>query len=199
MSVGFFMGIRPSYMDEARATADAYIAAINKALASAGLGGYVDPETPPNVYDGSRFGRSSLDHHSARCLAALGELALAKGIDGQISVLAANPYRIAFVPVDFPTPLATGHSEGIGGQPTAIPVGSSHALLREVLRLAPHLGITLRGGALDDSLATRIDDMEPLSPDDDGSQSDDERTAWLLLHEGARLSVSYGVALSLAG
>ncbi len=61
MSIGVFMGIRPSYAEEAQDSAEDYLAAINVALASRGLPPYVEAASPPDVYNGTLFGRSALD------------------------------------------------------------------------------------------------------------------------------------------
>ena len=65
--------------------------------------------------------------------------------------------------------------------------------------MAPVTSLKFPVASASGSLVTRIDDFAPLYPDDDGSLAEDERTAWLLLHEGARLSIEHDVALSLAG
>src|SRR5437773_1292097 len=96
MSVGCFLGIRASYIDEAQNAASAYLDAVNAALSAIGLPGYTDPADPPNVYDGGLFGRSALDHHSARCLAEFAESAMARGPAPHLGLLATNPYRVAF-------------------------------------------------------------------------------------------------------
>jgi len=199
MSVGFFIGIRGSYEEDEVDSANDYIDAANRALAKAGLPAYVEPEPAPDVYNGSYFGRSSLDHHGAGCLQALGELAEAHGIKGHIALLAMNPFWVAFLPADFAEPLLTEHVEHLGRDAVPIWIGSAPGLLRDAQALAPHLGITLRDGLLDDALATKIDDMEPFGGDEDPTLVEKHRTAWLLVHEGARLAIAHGVALSLAG
>lgn len=52
---------------------------------------------------------------------------------------------------------------------------------------------------LSDEIAAKIDDLAPLYVGDDCSFAEDQRPAWLVLHEGAKLSIKHGVALSLAG
>lgn len=68
----------------------------------------------------------------------------------------------------------------------------------ELIAGAGVLGIPLVEGRLTDAVADRINELERLTADDDGELLD-ERTAWLVMYEGARLSVEHGVALSLAG
>jgi hypothetical protein len=121
MSVGFFVGpIRSSYIDEAQDIAAACAAKIDTVLKQNGLPGYGEPSGPPDVYDGGLFGRSALDHHSPSAVAELGEMAASRGDAPHTALLAANPYRVVFVPVDFEVPLLTGHSERIAGEQVEI-------------------------------------------------------------------------------
>ncbi len=117
----------------------------------------------------------------------------------QLQLIASNPYRVSFVPMDFDAPLPTDYTEVIDGSQVRIWVGSTPALRRELRAMAPSLSIPLDSDELSAEVAQRINDYEPLSEEDDGSLAEDERPAWLLLYEGARLSVEHGVALSLAG
>jgi hypothetical protein len=199
MSVGCFLGIRASYIDEAQDVASAYVAAINAVLRANGLPEYSDPAHTPDVYDGGLFGRSALDHHSASCLAELAEIALGHQPAPHLGLLALNPYRVAFVPVGFEQPLLTHHAETIAGEQLQLWVGSAPRLVAELATTASLLGIPLDDGRLSDETARKINDFAPLYEGDDRSLSEDERTAWLVLYEGARLAVQHGVALSLAG
>ena len=199
MSVGCFLGIRASYNDEYQVAAASHIAAINAALRENGLPGYADPPDPPDVYDGGLFGRSALDHHGARCLADLGARAARHGRAPHLGLLAANPYRVAFIPIAFGQPLPTDYSEALFGEQVDIWFGSAPRLVAELTTIAPILGIPLEDGLLADAVARKINDFAALYEGDDCSLAEDERTAWLVLYEGARLAVQHGVALSLAG
>ena len=199
MSVGFFMGIASSYTDEAQESARALTRAINEALKSQAVPPYSDPAEPPGVYADNLFGRSALDHDSARLLVALAELAVNRAGAVHLALLVENPYRVAFLPVELPAPILTTYSESIAGDDTAISIGSSLALLREVIAVAPLLGIPLKNGVLSDPVAALINDYAALFPGDTPDPNADQRTTWLLLHEGARLSIAHRVALSLAG
>lgn len=199
MSVGFFMGIVPSYTDEAKDAGAAFVAAINVELTRRGLPSYVDPPAPPNVYVGPLFGRSALDHHGARCLVAIAEAATEHRESPNLALLKSNPYRVAFLPADFEVPIETQYRERISGNHVPIWVGSAPRLLRELRDVAPQLGITLVAGALADETAATINEFGPLYPGDPRDLAEDERTAWLVAFEGARLAVEHGVALSLAG
>lgn len=73
MSVGVFLGIRQSYTEEAQDSAEDYLAAINVALAARGLPPYVEPASPPDVYNESvhndfLFGRSAVDADRGKCI-----------------------------------------------------------------------------------------------------------------------------------
>lgn len=199
MSVGCFLGIRASYVDEAQGAASAYIAAINVALGTKGLPAYSDPARPPDVYNGGLFGRSALDHHSAGCLAKLAEMTMEYGPAHHLGLLASNPYRLTFVPVDFPHPLLTDYVEDIAGEAVKIWVASTPRLAKDLESAAALLQIPLQDGQLADSVARRINAFAPLHDGDDCSLAENERTSWLLLYEGARLAVQHRIALSLAG
>jgi len=200
MSVGCFVGpVRSSYIDESQDAAASFVAGIDSVLRQNGLPGYSEPAAAPDVYDGGLFGRSALDHHSAGCLVELAEMATRKGHAPHVGLLAVNPYRVTFVPVDFDRPLPTGYWERIAGDQIEIWVGSVPRLLAELAALAPALGIPLTDGQLADEVATQINDFAALYDGDDRSLAEDQRTAWLLLYEGARLAAQHAVALSLAG
>jgi hypothetical protein len=56
MSTGLFMGVRASHIDEAQASATAFLDAFNVVLKNYDIATYVDPHVPPNVYRGYLFG-----------------------------------------------------------------------------------------------------------------------------------------------
>jgi hypothetical protein len=58
MSTGLFIGVRYSYIEEAQASAEAFVDSINHVLLDIGVEPYLDPYEPPNVYTGHLFGRS---------------------------------------------------------------------------------------------------------------------------------------------
>ena len=78
MAVGFFMGIRSSYTEFAQGHAQDFIAAINCGLRGRGCPPYAEAPNPPEVYDGRMFGRSALDHDSARLFISVAQLATAE-------------------------------------------------------------------------------------------------------------------------
>src|SRR5579883_2608275 len=141
MSVGFFMGIRNSYAQQSQDTAASFLNAIDRSLAKHGFGTYHDPT--PDVYMNRHFGRSALNHHNAKSLAALAELAVAATGVKHLALLASNPYRVAFLPIDFADPLETDHKEIIWKTIVPIWVGSLPRLTDELCVIAPALGITL--------------------------------------------------------
>lgn len=199
MSVGLFMGIVPSYVEEVEDSARELIASINSRLQERNLPLYSEPDEPPDVYVDNLFGRSELDHHSASCFMQLADLAEEYDSTRQHLAILANPYRAVFLPQDFSEPFDTGYKEEIFGDLMEVWAGSARKLLEELTELAPHLGISLENGVLSDEVAAKINEFELLSEDDDGELAEEERTAWLALYEGARLAVENKVALSLAG
>lgn len=199
MSVGLFIGIIPSYLEEAEDSAKKLVEAINLRLKELNFSAYSEPDEIPDVYDDSLFGRSELDHHSANSLAALAYFAEENKLDMKHLSLLTNPYRVVFLPLEFNEPFETGHNEEVFDEQMQVWAGSSQKLLEELSELAPMIGIPLSNTGLSDDIATKINEFEMLSEDDNGELAEDERTAWLVMYEGARLSVENKVALSLAG
>jgi hypothetical protein len=199
MSTGLFMGVRSSYIDGAEASAEAFLAAINRALTHRGAASYLDPPEAPNVYNGHLFGRSELDHHTSRVLSEIARVGTQSRENPNLALIRDNPYRVAFVPADFAPPTPTEYYEQIGDEDTQIWVGSLPRLLTELKHLAGQLGIPLVNGELADETASAINEFKPFRNGDSVELIEDERTAWLALYEGARLAVEHRVALTLAG
>jgi hypothetical protein len=200
VSVGFFIGVRESFTEDAQQAAEALLEAVNAELAHLGLPLYDEPRELPDVYDGALFGRSALDHDSARLIVDLATRATAATPSPQLERLIQNPYRVVFVPREFEVPVETGFEDRIGGEIYRIWCGSSPRLWRETLRSADVFGIPLTAGALKDETARHINEYEALGAGDGRAEElGDLRTTWLTLHEAARLSSTTGVALCLAG
>lgn len=193
------MGIVPSYVDEAEGDARDLIRAINDRLASLGLDEYREPSEPPDVYNGFLFGRSELDHHSASAFQALASLSEEKGLALNHLSLLSYPFRVVFLPTVIDEPFQSDHEDEIWGEMTKVWVGSAPGLLADLMKLGPILGILLSENRLSDSDAAKINDFEPLFEDDDCELAETERTAWLALYEGARMSSENKIALCLAG
>jgi len=203
MYTGLFMGVRCSYGGEENGTAAAFLEAMNCVLAENGIERYDDPEETPRVYRGHLFGRSALDHHSPRVfleLVAMAEtLAPDPDLARNLALIRMNPHRAVFLPRALPRPLATGYCERNGGGPVPVWAGSLVELLRELLSLAQDLRIPLVNGKLADETAVAINMFQPFHEFDSTKLIESYRTAWLALHEGARLALENGVALTLAG
>jgi len=199
MSTGLFMGIRRSFVEEAQDSASTFIDSINRALADRALPPYVDPSEPPHVYTDHLFGRSALDHHSSRVLVDIANLGNSAQERPNLGLIRDNPFRVAFLPIDFSLPLQTDYFEQIGGDRFRIWAGSLPHLHLELSAIARDLGIPLKNGNLTDEVAAAINEFEPLYDGDSADLAEDERTAWLALYEGARLALGHNVALSLAG
>jgi hypothetical protein len=93
-----------------------------------------------------------------------------------------------YLPVDFEDPLFAPEELGISG---AGMLGSSYGLLRELRQVAPYIGIRLEAdGSLSDAEAKRI--YEEAAED---GPTWHELTAWLTLHEMARVSIKHRTAI----
>jgi hypothetical protein len=199
MSTGLFMGIRSSFVEEAQDAASTFIAAVNRALADRDLPPYLDPAEAPHVYADHLFGRSALDHHSSRVLVDIANLGASARERPNLGLIRDNPFRVAFLPIEFSPPLQTEYFEQIGGDRFRIWAGSLPHLHLELSTIASDLGIPLKNGNLTDEVAAAINEFEPLYDGDSAELAENERTAWLALYEGARLALERNVALSLAG
>lgn len=96
-----------------------------------------------------------------------------------------------YIPLEMKMPLQCEkthpHLKILGGT-----VGSSYALLDELIEVAPYLGIHLsEDGSLPASEAARLFDISEKAEGDFGQ----EMTAWLSLHEAAELSIVYGTSV----
>jgi hypothetical protein len=88
-----------------------------------------------------------------------------------------------FVPAPLGDPVFLPEEAGVAG---AGMVGSSQGLLRELVRIAPLIGVRLEpDGTLSDAEADRVhhNDGDPFEP---------EQTAWLALHESCLVSIATG-------
>jgi hypothetical protein len=197
MSIGMFLGVKPAFLPEAEASANEFLKAINEVLLRAGHATYREPSTLPNPYIGARFGRSATDHCVADDLVALSGYCSPEAQCSQLDALAANPYRIAFMPMSFSRPIETTYTENIGGEETPIWIGSSPVLADELEIAAVALRVPLSAGRLDDEIAEKINAFEAFGDDDPCEPS--HRIAWLMVYEGCRLSIASQVALSFAG
>jgi len=196
MSIGAFIGIRPSFRDQAHA--DAFLQAIEHALRLAGLPAYDEPPAAESARP-IGVGRSELDHHDAAALVALARRAREEGHGQHLDVLTSNPYRAAFLPMELAAPLATEYVDPVAVHRAPVQVASALALRGELVALAPVLGIRLDQGYLSDNVAMLINEGESLGPDDIPLAWNEERAAWLMLYEGARVALKHRRALSLAG
>ncbi|QIS14870.1 hypothetical protein [Nocardia arthritidis] len=88
-----------------------------------------------------------------------------------------------YVPIDFEVVLAD--EDLTGGM-----VGSSVALLRELIFVAPYLGIELHDGELTDAAAAAVNETPVDHP------FERERIVWLALFENARVSVANGTMIT---
>lgn len=200
MSTGFFMGIKESYIPEAVKNAENYIKAINKVLIGNNIGEYIESEKIPDVYKNGFFGQSGLDHHGSSSLAELAEFAETKIQSKHLRLIKLNPYRVAFVPINFELPFATDYKETFWGNNSVnLNAGSSYKLKEELIEVAKHLGIEFNNGNLLEEQVKKINELEPFTIEEDENLTEIFRSPWLVLYEGARLSIENKIALSLAG
>jgi hypothetical protein len=90
-----------------------------------------------------------------------------------------------YVPATFDDPLFLDESIAGAGM-----VGSSHGLLRELRRVAPHIQVSLDSSReLSDDEAARLFAVEEREP------YGIERIVWLTLHEACRASLAHGNAI----
>jgi hypothetical protein len=91
-----------------------------------------------------------------------------------------------YVPVDFPDPLFSTSKIKVPGAM----LGSSQGLMRELIAVAPYLGITLKNGVLSDAEAKRINKAVKQEV-----PFWIEQCVWLSLFEAARLSIEHRTAI----
>lgn len=191
--------ITESNDDEQIEQARADIREINRVLAENGLPEHIEPETLPPFRDrctGAGLPYTMI-HYLRRAIAYArqkpaaftpdpdGDPTRDPLVDRELSVL-MDCHLIChsdgdgfYVPIDFPEPLY--YEGGI--------LGSSQAAMRELVQVAPLLGIRLRKGKLSDAVADEInaDRDTPLRA---------ERYVWLKLFERFRHSIETGAVVT---
>lgn len=222
MSYGVFFGLRVGAVDDGTAEL------VSKRLADINAGLRLIDRTPlrdkdPAVVEheehrisGFRgtIGWSMLNHHGGRSLSGLGE-AIRAFVDespGPLEVLAGRIHGLTYLPSAFRGPLSIAE-DGKSDLSTGL-VWSSRQMIKDLARVAPHLGIPLRGWHVDEVLASRINDYEALTTKDTPDTmdklwipgvaepyglADGLRTAWLLLFEAARISSENRIAFRILG
>jgi hypothetical protein len=199
MTTRLFLGVRSSFLDQAQNSARDFLDAMNRVLAENGMEPYADPVEPVNPYIGHLFGRSTLDRSSPRVFVELAGLAQVSKTCPNLALIRDNPRRVTFVPRPLPRPLATGYFEQIGGNDVQIWVGSLSQLATELLRFAHDLRIPVTNHDVTDETVGSINMFRPFHERDSTKLIEEYRPAWLALHEGVRMALQHGVALTLAG
>jgi hypothetical protein len=173
---------------------------LRDALAAEGITGWSEPDLPPPTY-GDSFPYGWL-HHLRRAYALVWDEQEVTPVrtrddldrsDGVVKdaasmftshLLCHSDAEGYYVPVRFEDPLFL--SESIPG---AGMVGSSYALLDELMRVAPAIGITPEeDGTIADAESIRSDDGR-------GDPFAIEQTVWLALYDACRASIRYGSAV----
>ncbi|MBL1078463.1 hypothetical protein JK358_29055 [Nocardia sp. 2] len=183
--------------------------AINVALAAEGIAAHTEPEVNGGVTGRATVGSVpySFVHHLRRAYAwateypgravppvAEGERASEDSVLEQVGemfeshLLCHSDCEGYYVPVDFADVVFSAPELEIPG----CMVGSSQALLRELVYVAPYLGITLVEGELSDAEIARVD----AENGDDEHPLYRERETWLLFYEAARVSVANRTVIS---
>jgi hypothetical protein len=179
---------------------------VNEILAENGLPGHVEPEALPELTS-----RASLESYPYTFLHYLRRFAahastkpnwkptpFAETADpAEDPVVAQETAKLGshllchsdcegfYLPIDFPKPLFADEERLPGGM-----LGSSHGLLRELVAVAPVLGIALPGGKLSDAEANRINGITEAE-----GPFWIELTVWISLFEAARLSIEHKSAV----
>ena len=86
-----------------------------------------------------------------------------------------------YVPIDFAEPIFDVEDRGLPGGM----MGSSQGLMKELIQVAPAIGIELQKGELSDGEAAKI-----AAENDESKPFYIERLVWLALYENARVSIA---------
>lgn len=95
-----------------------------------------------------------------------------------------------YVPVDFAEPLYDDLDDGDPHCITGSILGSSQGAMRELVKVAPLLGIRLRGGKLSNREFARLDALSHAR-----SSQGTALHVWLNFYEAAQLSIEYNTAI----
>jgi Bacterial regulatory proteins, luxR family len=88
--------------------------------------------SPPHVHTDHLFGRSALDHHSSRVLVDVANFGSSAQKHPNLGLIRNNPFRVAFLPIEFSPPLQTDYFEQIAEYVGAEPLSTREI---EVLRI----------------------------------------------------------------
>jgi hypothetical protein len=175
-------------------------AVLRDALAAEGITGWSEPDLPPPP-QGTSFPYGWL-HYLRRAYALVwdkqevtpvrnrDDLERAAGIVEDATMMLSSHLLCHsdaqgyYVPVRFDDPVFLSDDLPGGGM-----VGSSYALLDELMRVAPAIGIT---PAEDGTIA---DEESIRSADRTGAPFAIEQTVWLALYDACRASIRYGSAI----
>jgi hypothetical protein len=196
--------IREGYAEEAEGYREDF-RGINHVLAAHGLPPHIEPEELPPFEDLARFVGMPYSwlHYLRRAIAYARQAPdefrpVAEGedpsqdprVDHELSVsldshlICHSDCEGYYIPIDFPEPLYDDYDSVAGGI-----LGSSHQAMRELIQVAPLLGIRLRDGQLDDRATDEINEEDYDRP------YAIERKVWLLLFERLRISIEYRTAV----
>jgi len=179
---------------------------VNEALMAKDLPQHVEPETLPHLRPRNRLASFpySFLHHFRRFKAyatddpswkpepfpkdadpAHDHLVEEQALRFHSHLLCHSDCEGYYVPVEFDEPIFADEQQIPGGM-----LGSSHWLMRELLEVAPYLGISVPNGILSDAEAERINAIIEVEV-----PFWIEMTVWLSLFEAARLSIEHRTAI----
>ncbi len=190
------------------------IAQVNEVLVEQGFPPHQEPERLPSMQDRSKlhgFSYSYLHHLRRICARTIDNpdwipmptprdesAADDEAIDEQMYMM--NSHLLChsdcggfYLPIEFEEVIFdTGDGDRIPGGM----LGSSYGLMKELIFIAPQLGIQLDNGHLSDAEAIKIEIAIQIEEEDE-SQTGlwIEKIVWLSLFEAARLSIEYKTAI----
>lgn len=157
---------------------------VDRTLRANGLPVHTEPAGVPG---GGPLGRAATDHVPGGWLSDFVLTELDSEEDRTHLGCLDRPGGAIYVPRPLDRPLAI---EGARGW-----LASSAGLLEELRSAADGLAIPGFDGELPDAVARAIADDQPLFDGDDAAAWAEQRSVWLCLYEGARISVARGSLL----
>lgn len=174
MSLGIFRSIRGSYVSKYRGKADRVIRCLNVELKMRGYPEYEDPRQ-----DERKWRQLPCGNTSVAAFLSLAKLAHEAGLPWAFGNCRGERY-IA-LPMEFTGVI----SVNVGGVPffkTVQDFLSIQTIHREIIALAPVLGIPLLDGKLDDEVSNRIADCLGVKDGEAPGLLESERALWLDLY-----------------
>jgi len=185
MGVSIYVGFYAQcvqYDPDIALTIDQQLNSINKVLSERGLEEHVEPRTL-----GKMNNRADSSDFSYAKLFQLRQfyLDLIEGSPSESHLVCHSDFDGFYLPINFDTVIKDKDGKIAGTW-----LGSSYGLIKELVHVAPVLGISLTDGLLSDETADEVNDKAWSS-----SRYSDELMAWIALYEAARLSIEHNSAI----